>query len=529
MEPLLKYPLKLSSAAKQVGLIPSLFALGALFLALRFSVTSKTENGIPVAGQASIFEPKWLLRLRFIRGSRSIIKQGYEKYRDLYIVRRWTSDVVIIGKHKYLEEIRAKTKDSVRSVEPFLLDLAGDYFKQGQAFLESDLQNRVLHQKLTPNIESLTPIMKSELEFALKQELPDIKAEDWVEVDPARVFARTIARIVARIWIGPDECRNEDWLVATTDFTENVFITGFILRFVPRFLRPVIGPWLPTYRSIVKSSADARRIVAGLARKRSPAKEKTDDYVKGDDVLQWTMDMANDKELEENNLAERILTLSLAAIHTTALTMAQALFDLCAHPENIDTLREELTDVLDTEGEWNKKGIDRLNKLDSLLKESQRFNSVFLLTFNRFLSVPVTLSNGVHLPARTRIAVPQYAMLNDPANVPGGNPDAYDPWRYSRLRSSEPSNSKKHLFAMTDSTHMAFGYGKYACPGRFFVANEIKMTLSHLLLRYDWKFPKGRGRPQNFTIDDNIYPDPSARVLMRRRAVSAKEEELLGF
>ena len=438
---------------------------------------------------------------------------------------------MIIGERKYLEEIRAKTKDSVRSVEPFLIDLAGDFFKQGQAFLESDLQNRVLQQNLTPNLANLVPIMKSELGFALHQELPDIEAEDWVEVDLIHTFARTIARIVARIWIGPDECRNEEWLEATTDYTKNIFTTGFILRFVPSFLRPAVASMLPTYHSILKSAANARRIVGGLAAKRSPGDDDDDDgarKTKPDDVLQWTMDLANKKELELDNLTERIMTLSLSAIHTTALTMAQALFDLCAHPEHIDTLRTELVDVLRAEGEWNKTTLQNFSKLDSLLKESQRFNSVFLLTYNRYLPIPITLSNGVHLPARTRIAVPQYAISTDPANVPGENPSEYEPWRYSRLR-EDLQNAGKYYFAMSDSTHMAFGYGKYACPGRFFVANEIKITLAHLLLRYDWKFPEGCERPQNYTIDGDMYPDPTARVLMRRRTVEKEIEHLVGF
>ncbi|KAL3426502.1 cytochrome p450 [Phlyctema vagabunda] len=526
MESLSDYYRALTEATKRVDL--SILAMLGLFIfALSPAFVSKKKYGIPIVGYKSVFEPAWFLRLRFIRGSRSIIKQGYEKYRDLFVIRRWGTDVVIIGERKYLEEIRSKTKDSVRSVEPFLIDLAGDFFNQGQAFMESDLQNRVLQHKLTPNLVDLVPIMKSELGFAMQKELPD-GAEDWVEVDLTHVFARTIARIVARIWIGPEECRNEEWLEATTDFTENIFLTGFILRFVPRFLRPVVAPFLPTYRSILRSSANAHRIVGGLASKRSAGGSMKDGTAKPEDVLQWTMDLANEKELEEKNLAERILVLSLSAIHTTALTMAQALFDLCAHPEHIETVRTELVDVLRAEGEWSKTTLQNFSKLDSLLKESQRLNSVFLLTFNRYLPIPVTLSNGIHLPARTRIAVPQYAIINDAANVPGVDPSQYDPWRYSRLR-EDPKNAQKYFFAMTDSTHMAFGYGKYACPGRFFVSNEIKMTLAHLLLKYDWKFPEGCGRPKNFTIDSDMYPDRSARVLMRRRTVEKGIEELIGF
>lgn len=39
---------------------------------------SKRPN-LPVAGRRSIFEPDWLARLRFIRNSREIIQDGYNK------------------------------------------------------------------------------------------------------------------------------------------------------------------------------------------------------------------------------------------------------------------------------------------------------------------------------------------------------------------------------------------------------------------------------------------------------------------
>ncbi|EUC28796.1 hypothetical protein COCCADRAFT_108237, partial [Bipolaris zeicola 26-R-13] len=98
------------------------------------------------------------------------------------------------------------------------------------------------------------------------------------------------------------------------------------------------------------------------------------------------------------------------------------------------------------------------------------------------------------------------------------DPATFDPYRYVKLR-KDLKNTQRYTFAMSDAEHMAFGYGKYACPGRAFVANEIKLVLSQLLLLYDWKFPSGQysPRPKNFTVDGDMYPDMQARVLLRRR------------
>ena len=412
----------------------------------------------------------------------------------------------------------------MRSVEPFLRDLASEYTK-GDVFHESDLQNRVLQHKLTPSLNSLVPTMKDELDFAMRQEFPADYAADWVEltsIDVIQSFARIIARIVARVWVGPIECRNGEWIEATSEYTKNVLLTGFILRFVPRIIRPVVAPMLPCYKHLLENIANARRIVGGITERRS------NDTEVNEDVLKWMTGLANAEELEHENLAQRMLLLSLAGIHTTALTTSQALFELCAQPQHMETARDELREVLASQTSWTKDTIPPLMNMDSLLKESQRLNPVFLLTFNRIIPRDITLSNSKHLPKGSRIAVPSDAIASDPALVPGGNPEVFDPFRYARMREKSPEDARKHLFAMTDSVHMGFGYGKYSCPGRFFAANEIKMLMGHLLLQFEWKYPEGCGRPRNATVDENLYPDPSAKILMRRRKVEEGVRHMVG-
>ncbi|PYI01871.1 hypothetical protein BO78DRAFT_423103 [Aspergillus sclerotiicarbonarius CBS 121057] len=87
-----------------------------------------------------------------------------------------------------------------------------------------------------------------------------------------------------------------------------------------------------------------------------------------------------------------------------------------------------------------------------------------------------------------------------------GLPTSFNAFRYTRLR-EYPDNAHRHLFVMTDYNNLAFGYGKFACPGRFYAANEMKMILAHLLICYDMKFLDGCGRPRNYTVDSDMYPD----------------------
>ncbi|KAJ4224546.1 hypothetical protein NW760_010118 [Fusarium oxysporum] len=137
---------------------------------------SSSTVKVPFVGYRSIFEPTWLLRLRFVWEGGSIISQGYNKFKDsIFQVRKLGTDIVIIPPN-HIDEVRKLSQDKTRSVEPFINDFAGQYTR-GMVFLQSDLQNRVIQQRLTPKLVSLTKVMKEELDYALTKEMPDMKGE----------------------------------------------------------------------------------------------------------------------------------------------------------------------------------------------------------------------------------------------------------------------------------------------------------------------------------------------------------------
>ena len=126
------------------------------------------------------------------------------------------------------------------------------------------------------------------------------------------------------------------------------------------------------------------------------------------------------------------------------------------------------------------------------------------------------------------------------------NPEPFDGFRWSRdandrnaLEHSitpdavekEPSvNEKQYHAALVPSTstsfvsispsNMHFGYGRQACPGRFFAANTIKAIMSRLIMEYDFKFDDcqaGR-RPVNWMVGEHVLPNTSTVVLIRKRS-----------
>jgi cytochrome P450 len=94
-----------------------------------------------------------------------------------------------------------------------------------------------------------------------------------------------------------------------------------------------------------------------------------------DDAIQWIVEAAlPTAPLYE--LCIRILYVNFSAIHTTSVSIAQALYDLAVHREFQDPIRDEIKCILKSSGGWTRHALTKMRKLDSSLKESQRLHPV---------------------------------------------------------------------------------------------------------------------------------------------------------
>ena len=90
-------------------------------------------------------------------------------------------------------------------------------------------------------------------------------------------------------------------------------------------------------------------------------------------------------------------------------------------------------------------------------------------------SLSFYLSDGLVLPKDTYICVVTTSHLQDEVSAPGD----FDGFRY--YKEAPASESDLYQYSSTDSEHMHFGPGRYACPGRFVASTEIKIILSRIL------------------------------------------------
>lgn len=134
----------------------------------------------------------------------------------------------------------------------------------------------------------------------------------------------------------------------------------------------------------------------------------------------------------------------------------------------------------------------------------------------------VVLSNGFRIKKNTKIVIDNMHMWDSEHY---SDPDQFDGYRFLRMRDSSGEEQHAAHLVSTSESHMGFGHGLHACPGRFFAANEIKIALCHLLLKYEWKLQEGV-KPQDIVMGMTYMSDPNVKFLIRRRKEELKLESL---
>ncbi|KAF2735353.1 cytochrome P450 [Polyplosphaeria fusca] len=489
----------------------------AIFALVSFFAVSNKKSTAAV-GYRSLWEPTLLLRFRFITSSSNIIQDGYNRLKNSsFIIKRLDSDLLVLS-NKYLEELRLLPNSKLSNVHAQVKNMLGDY-SYSTFLLHNDQHVRVLQNYLTPNLSTFLGRAREEMDYSFTQDIP--RPDRFTEVDIQKVLQTMIARISSRVFVGRVTCRNEEWLKLCLEFPLNLFATTFIMRMFPPLLHPILALLLPTRYWLRRNLLDAERLLTPIIKDHQ---ERGITQVLGQittpekaDLLEW-MVADSGPNADPKTLAQRILFLSLASIHSTSSAASNAIFDLCAHPEYIAPLREEIQTLLPDPKHCSKQDLNRLWKLDSFLKESQRFNPPILLSPQRVALTDIQLSDGTRISKGTSIAFPSAALLMDPNLVE--NPETFDGFRAHRKRMElRPGEVFRHSMVTTDKDHLYFGHGKQACPGRFFAANEIKMILIWFLLEFDFRLPQNSQgearRPKTFTIDEMCFADPRAKIEMR--------------
>jgi hypothetical protein len=206
------------------------------------------------------------------------------------------------------------------------------------------------------------------------------------------------------------------------------------------------------------------------------------------------------------------------------------MYDLATFPEYMKPLREEVEEIIRREG-WTKAGIDQMHRLDSFIKESQRFHTADIckptspfecaqeinplsVVMRRVARHDYTFSDGTVVPRGTLLGVAALATHLDEKIYP--NALNFDPFRFVKLQEQE-TGGRRFDMVTTSVDSLTFSHGKHACPGRYFATCELKLMLAHIIMNYDVKLEDDGVRPKDMWFMTTCVPNMNAKVLFRRR------------
>ncbi|KAJ7835138.1 cytochrome P450 [Mycena olivaceomarginata] len=499
---------------------------GVVFASLRKAFRDPKLDEIPVVGTSG-FLSSYRDALNFLHNAPELIQRGYDLYPEgiFRVSRLFRYEYVVCGP-RLIKDLGAASEHVVSFTEGVEETVQAKY-TMGRDLTDKPYHLNAVRTSLTRNLHVCFPDVRDEIVCAFDDVL-QLQGSEWKSLPVLPTLMAIVARVSNRLFVGLPLCRNQAYLANNVAYTLDVMRSANKIILYPPFLRPLVGPIISSKN---QSYARALEFLGPLIEERlEKEKELGQDWEgKPNDFISWMLDIAEGDQLAAGPLTLRILSINMAAIHTTSMAFTQALFDLTTHPEYLLPMRKEAERVIKEEG-WTKAALNSMVKIDSLLRESQRINTNGPIGMTRKVVAKegFRFSNGVVLPQGAYVTVAAKPTHYDNANYE--NAATFDGFRFAREREAhmasaqaqEHSDSQgqdffKRQMISTGVDHLPFGTGKHACPGRFFAATELKAIMAHIVLTYDVKAEVEGVRPPDNVFGTRITPNATGRVQFRKR------------
>lgn len=284
--------------------------------------------------------------------------------------------------------------------------------------------------------ETITPLFE-ETRHAVDKNIGLCK--EWKLIKVHHQSLQLVARLTGRIFVGAELSRNKDWTKASIQTTEDTFAAAFILWYFHWLIRPLIAWCLPQIWNVQRHNRRMAQLISPFIRERLSAMSKPDSRPSFDMLQYFLENFSNKNPVYQGKLHSAV---NVAAIHTTSMNVTHLLFDLAAYPEYIAPLRDEIeTALLENNSVVDRNFLNKLRKLDSFMRESQRISPPQIVSMGRKVQADTVLSDGVTLPEGCLVACDAWSATRDPEVW--DEPEKFDGFRFERLRTM-PGNEAKY-------------------------------------------------------------------------------------
>jgi hypothetical protein len=215
-----------------------------------------------------------------------------------------------------------------------------------------------------------------------------------MDINPAfKTSKRLVAMLNARAFIGPPPSRENSWVDAMYNYSDDLKQTFLTLERFPTWTWPLLHPFLFKFLRINERrkmiEAKLRPIVAqpnprhdvegdqGQKTKFPEVGYQGPDHQKT--LFHWVRErLGRQKEDDIKLLAQIPLRAALAGMGTVSHALTNVIYGLVAYLEYVEPLREEIVSAIGTAKVWSKPAMEKLDKMDSFIKESMGINPMYL-------------------------------------------------------------------------------------------------------------------------------------------------------
>ncbi|VDC06744.1 unnamed protein product [Peniophora sp. CBMAI 1063] len=492
----------------EVPLVGTVVGVVGLYIAWKL-FEDREFSGIPAVG-FSFPILNWITIVQYIISARKLISEGYKKYpNSVFRIALHDGWLVVATSPDMVEDIRRAPDDALgfQAGQEHMFQLK---YTLGQDLLNEPYHMGVLRNTLSRHLGARFDDIRDEITVAFGEEIGT--GEGWNAVPSVKTFQRIVSRVTNRLFINVPLCRDTEWLELNLNYAVDVALGALYVKLTPTPLRPFSGALLSKLKAHKKRANElVGPVIEERLRDFTENGGKTTDLP--NDLITWLIEAAPEHQRKAHLLTDRVLLVNFASLHSSTNTFLHVLYKVAANPDFVAPLREEAERIVATGG-WTKASVAKMRRLDSFIRETQRVHMLDMTSLNRWVFKPFTFSNGITVPANTLLTVAADAIQTDPAHL-GEDAAQFNPWRYAEIEDEE--EALRAQMVATSSTHLAFGHGRHACPGRFFAASELKMMLAHMVLEYDVRFQDGKGAPVDLEFANNVVPR-EVQVEFRKRA-----------
>jgi hypothetical protein len=276
----------------------------------------------------------------------------------------------LILPNRYIDEVGSIPDSKLSFSVGIYHKLEGKYTTIGTRDNKPSVVAKSVKAHLASNIARTLEGLQDEADFAIPSCFGE--CNEWTPIQFHSKILRVIALLSGRTFVGLPLCRNEEWIDVTINYAIDANMAVAPVKGIYPLLRPFIAPRLPEVRRIKQHRINGARLLKPILVERLE-NLKIPGFKPPTDMIQFVIQNSGEKTGDVLFQCHMQMIISLASIHTTAMSMTQVMYNLALYPEYQEPLRKELQEVLAADnGILTKAGITKLKKMDSFMRESQR-------------------------------------------------------------------------------------------------------------------------------------------------------------